>query len=327
MLTLSIFNFQLSTFHSTAYLGEIISLFVAASWTITAICFEYAGKRVGTLTLNIIRLALAILMLGVTLLAFTGTFFPLDAGAEAWFWLAVSGFIGYVLGDYCLFSSYILIGSRFGQLFMTLAPPSAAIAGYFILGETLTVNAWLGMLVTLTGIGLSIFGKKDGSTKRLNLKLPVKGILFGIGAGMGQGIGLVFSKLGMDYYMMNVDMQDTTAVNLVPFASTQIRAIVGLVGFLVVMFITRQGKALLQSLKDRKAMTATTGGTIFGPFLGVSFSLMAVQYTEAGIASTLMALTPIMILAPSYFFFRQKITIREIIGAVISVLGVSLFFI
>lgn len=308
------------------YTGEIISLGVAASWTVTAICFEYAGKRVGALSLNIIRLALAIVMLGLTLFVFTGSFFPLDAGGKAWFWLAVSGFIGYVLGDYCLFNSYLIIGSRFGQLFMTLAPPSAAIAGYFILGETLSLNAWSGMLVTLFGIGLSIVGRRDGSKHRFSLKLPVKGVLLGIGAGIGQGVGLVFSKLGMDYYVENMDTTNTMAVSLVPFASTQIRAFVGVVGFLIVMFWTKQGKALITSLKDRRAMGAATTGTIFGPFLGVSFSLMAVQYTEAGIASTLMALTPIIILVPAWLIFKQKITLREIIGAVISVLGVSLFF-
>ncbi|MDH6533492.1 drug/metabolite transporter (DMT)-like permease [Parabacteroides sp. PM5-20] len=308
------------------YTGEIISLGVAFSWTITAICFEYAGRRMGSLSLNIIRLAMAVGMLGLTLLFFTGTFFPMHAGGEAWFWLAISGFIGYVLGDYCLFNSYLLIGSRWGQLFMTLAPPSAAIAGYFILGEHLKMNAWIGMAVTLSGIALSIFGKGAGISPKITLKLPVKGILFGIGAGIGQGVGLVFSKLGMDYYMQSVDLQDEVAVRLVPFASTQIRAIVGLVGFLVLLFVTRQGKRFIYSLSDRKAMVSATGGTIFGPFLGVSFSLMAVQYTEAGIASTLMALTPIFILAPSYFFFKQKITLQEIAGAIISVSGVSLFF-
>ncbi len=308
------------------YTGEIISLGVAASWTITAICFEYAGKRIGALSLNIIRLALAIVMLGFTLLFFTGSFLPVDAGGQAWFWLAISGFIGYVLGDYCLFNSYLIIGSRFGQLFMTLAPPSAAIAGYFILGETLSLNACAGMLVTLFGIGLSIVGKKDSSKHRFSIKLPLKGILLGVGAGIGQGVGLVFSKLGMDYYVQNIDQTNIVAMNIVPFASTQIRAIVGIVGFLAVMFWTKQGKALITSLKDRRAMGSATAGTIFGPFLGVSFSLMAVQYTEAGIASTLMALTPILILLPAWFFFKQKITFREIIGAIISVLGVSLFF-
>lgn len=309
------------------YTGEIISLGVACSWTITALCFEYAGKRIGTLSLNILRLLLAIVMLGLTMVYFTGHFIPVDMGAKAWFWLAVSGFIGYVLGDYCLFNSYMIIGSRFGQLFMTLAPPSAAIAGYFVLGEKLGLTAWLGMAVTLFGISLSIVGKPDGSRRRLNLKLPLKGVLLGVGAGVGQGIGLVFSKLGMDHYMQDIDLANQTAVQLVPFASTQVRAIVGVIGFLAMMMWTKQGKALITALTNKRGMAFTTAGTIFGPFLGVSFSLMAVQYTEAGIASTLMALTPIIILLPAWLFFKQKITTREVIGAIISVLGVALFFV
>lgn len=310
-----------------SHVGEVISLGVAVSWTVTALCFEYAGKRVGALSLNIVRLVMAIVMLGITLWLFTGSVVPVNASGEAWFWLAVSGFIGYVLGDYCLFNSYLLIGSRFGQLFMTLAPPSAAIASLFILGERMHASAVLGMLVTMFGIGLSIVGRRGGQSDKWRLTLPLKGVLLGIGAGVGQGVGLVFSKLGMDYYMQQIDTTDPLAVAMVPFASTQIRAFFGVAGFLAVLLYTRQGKALLASLKDRKAMTAATGGTIFGPFLGVSFSLMAVQYTEAGIASTLMALTPIMILAPAYFMFKQKVTVREIIGAIISVIGVSLFFI
>lgn len=310
-----------------SHLGEIISLGVAVSWTITALCFEFAGKRIGSLSLNIIRLLMAIAMLGVTLLIFTGSAVPLDAGREAWFWLAISGFIGYVLGDYCLFNSYVLIGSRFGQLFMTLAPPSAALAGMFVLGERMSFYAIIGMFVTMFGIGLSIVGRGGSADGKLHLSLPLKGVLFGIGAGVGQGVGLVFSKLGMDYYMQQIDPDDSMAVLMVPFASTQIRAIVGVFGFLVILLYTRQGRSLIRSVKDGKAMWLATGGTIFGPFLGVSFSLMAVQYTEAGIASTLMALTPIIILAPAYFIFKQKVTLKEAIGAMISVVGVALFFI
>ncbi len=311
------------------FTGELISLGVAVCWTITAICFEYAGKRIGALSLNIIRLGMAIIMLGVTLYCFTGYWVPMHAGGQAWFWLAVSGFIGYVLGDYCLFNSYLVIGSRFGQLFMTLAPPSAAIAGFFILGEKLPANAWVGMLVTMFGIGLSIFSKGTGDkpTHKIGLKLPIRGVLLGIGAGVGQGVGLVFSKLGMGYFMENVDTQDALSVALVPFASTQIRAFVGLAGFLAIMAYTGQWRSLVKAFTNLKAMTGATFGTFFGPFVGVSFSLMAVQYTEAGIASTIMALTPILILLPSRFAFRQRITKFEVIGAIISVAGVSLFFI
>lgn len=312
------------------YTGELISLGVAVSWTITALCFEFAGKRIGALSLNIIRLGLSIVMLGCTLYYFTGYFFPRNAGTDAWFWLGMSGFIGYVFGDYCLFNSYLIIGARFGQLFMTLAPPFAAIAGYFILGERLNWFALLGMVVTMSGIGLSIIGKsvkQEDSKNKWTFTLPLKGILLGIGAGIGQGVGLVFSKLGMDHYVSGLSEPEAMPSFLIPFASTQIRAIIGVTGFLAIMFWTKKGSSLIKSFSNRKAMTGVTFGTFFGPFIGVSFSLMAVRYTEAGIASTLMALTPIMILLPSYFIFRQKVTLKEIIGAVISVIGVSLFFI
>lgn len=309
------------------YTGEIISLSVAISWTITALCFEYGGKRIGALSLNIIRLGLSVVMLGGVLLVCTGSFFPVEAGVKAWFWLGVSGFIGYVLGDYCLFNSYLLIGSRFGQLFMTLAPPSAALASFLIFGEKMGGYALLGMCITLFGIGLSVFAKGEENANKWTLKLPLKGVLLGIGAGVGQGVGLVFSKLGMEYYIQDLNPQSELDSFLVPFASTQIRGIIGVVGFLAVMLYTRKGKALLQSFRDGRAMVAATGGTIFGPFLGVSFSLMAVQYTEAGIASTLMALTPIIIILPSRILFKQKVTVKEVMGAVVSVLGVSLFFV
>ena len=141
------------------YLGEIISLTVAVSWTITALFAEVGSKRLGSLQMNVIRMVLSLCMLGATLWWFTGSPVPLYADGKAWFWLSLSGFVGYLLGDYCLFNSYIWIGSRFGQLFMTLAPPTAALAGWMMLGETLSWNALLGMIVTLTGIGISVLNK------------------------------------------------------------------------------------------------------------------------------------------------------------------------
>ena len=307
------------------YLGEIISLGVAVSWTITALFAEVASKRLGALQLNVIRMFLSLLMLGSTLWWFTGSFLPLHADASTWFWLSLSGFVGYLLGDYCLFNSYILIGSRFGQLFMTLAPPTAAVAAWMILGETLSVQALLGMAVTLTGISISVLNK--GTSHKFSLKLPLKGVLFGIGAGIGQGVGLVLSKVGMNHYESSIPMDEGGVMDMLPFASTFMRAVTGAIGFLLVMMIQKKLHTLSQAVSDGKGMGAAVGATITGPFIGVAFSLMAVQYTEAGIASTLMALTPILILWPSHFFFGQQVTFKEIIGACISVFGASLFFI
>ena len=307
------------------YFGEILSVGVAVSWTATALFAEVGSKRLGSLQLNVIRMSLSLLFLGITLWWFTGSPLPIYADGRTWFWLSLSGFVGYVLGDYCLFNAYVLIGSRFGQLFMTLAPIAAAFSGWLILGEKLSIQAIAGMLVTLSGIALSVLSR--GTSHKFGLKLPLKGVLFGIGAGMGQGVGLVLSKVGMNYYALSIPEGMLEASQMLPFASTFIRAITGALGFLAVMWYTRKFASLSLSVRDNKGMKAALGATLFGPFIGVSFSLMAVQYTEAGIASTLMALTPIFILWPSRMLFKNKITLKEVFGAIISVIGVSLFFI
>lgn len=306
------------------YFGEVLSLGVAVSWTVTALFAEVGSKRLGSLQLNVLRMCLSLIFLGTTLWWFTGSPFPLYADAKTWGWLTLSGFVGYVLGDYCLFNAYVLIGSRFGQLFMTLAPVAAAISGWLILDEHLSIKTFLGMTITLGGIALSVLNR--GENRKLGFKLPIKGVLLGIGAGVGQGLGLVLSKIGMNYYRMSIPDGMDTVSNFLPFASTFIRALTGAAGFIVMMWYTHQFGTLKGISRDRKGLSAALGATVFGPFIGVSLSLMAVQYTQAGIASTLMALTPIFILWPSHFFFKQKITAREMIGAVISVIGVALFF-
>jgi drug/metabolite transporter (DMT)-like permease len=252
----------------TMYTGEIISLIVALAWTATALCGEVASKRIGALALNVIRMLLSITLLALTMFCFTGSPYPLYTDASTWFWLSLSGFVGYVLGDYCLFNSYILIGSRFGQLFMTLAPPSAALAGWIILGEKLPLQALFGMLITLVGIGMSVLHR--GESHKVSFKLPLKGILLGIGAGMGQGVGLVLSKMGMNSYEAAIPADATTSIMMLPFAATFMRAITGAIGFVAAMAIRREWGLLKRGICDRKAMHMTWWATLTGPFIGVN---------------------------------------------------------
>lgn len=307
------------------YLGETISLVVAVSWTATALFADIASKRLGPLQTNVIRMLLSMIFLAGTMWITLGHPYPVFADGSTWLWLLLSGVVGYVFGDYCLFNSYIIIGSRFGQLFMTLAPPVAAIAGYFMLGETLRFTCWAAMLITCCGIGMSIMGRNDEGKYRS--KLPLKGILLGIGAGVGQGVGLVLSKIGMMHYQACIPDCAPEAMGFVmPFASTFIRAIAGAAGFIAILAVRRELGTLRRAVSDRKGMGFATLTTLCGPFLGVSLSLMAVQYTQAGIASTIMALTPVLIIWPHTLIFKQKVTAIEVVGALISILGVALFF-
>jgi len=307
------------------YLGEIISLFVALSWTIAALSSEIGSRRLGVFVMNVWRMALALLLSALLMWATLGSPWPVYAGQSAWLWLLASGVVGYFFGDWCLFNSYIIIGSRFGQLFMTLAPMFTALFAWVMLGQQLSFNSLLAMAVTLSGIIISILG--HDAHHHLSLNLPVKGVLYGIGAALGQGVGLVLSKIGVDHYIADVPADVLPSViDYLPFASNAIRCIAGLVCFSGWLVLSGKGSTFLPSVSDRKGLAAMVVAVFSGPFIGVGFSLMAVQYTAAGIASTIMATTPILILLPSRWLFGQPVTFRNVIGAVVCLIGVSLFF-
>lgn len=172
-----------------AYIGELISIGVAFSWTATALLSEFGSKRLGNLTLNVLRMGLTLLFSLVLFGMVTGSMLPPGASTEAAGWMLLSGLVGYVIGDFCLFQCYIIIGSRYGQLFMTLAPLSAALMAWVTLGQQMTGKSVIAMLVTLWGIGISVLGR--GDHHKLSLKLPVNGVLYAISAAVCQGVGLI----------------------------------------------------------------------------------------------------------------------------------------
>ena len=290
--------------------GEFAALATTFLWTITALSFEQAAKRIGSLAVNILRLSIALVFFCILSLFRSGHLFPSEIDLHGWIWLSVSGVIGFVLGDYCLFSAYALIGSRIANLFMALAPPLATLFGWMILGEAFSLRGLLGMSITLLGIVIVVL-RRPGN--KFNFHYSVKGLLFGLGAAAGQAIGLVFSKYGM----READ----------PFTSSQIRVISGTIGFFILFAILNKWSLLKPAFNRPSTLGFVTGGSFFGPFLGVSFSLMAIKYTTTGIASTIMALVPVLLIPPAIILLKEKVTWREILGAVIAVGGVAVFFI
>lgn len=291
--------------------GELAALATAIFWTVTALSFEFASKRVGSLTVNLLRLIMAFFLLGITTLILRGRFLPMDADAHNWIWLGISGLLGLVLGDYFLFRSYPIITSRISMLVMTAVPPITALIGWMILGEKMTALHLFGMFLTVGGIFLAIFTMPQNG-KKLRLSYPAKGILFALIGAVGQAGGLVLSKYGMKDYN--------------PFAASHIRIIVGMIGYTLLVLLLGKGELIKKALNDKLGMRVILLGSFFGPFLGISFSLLSVKYTETGIASTIMAIVPILIIPPSIFIYKQKFNWLEIAGAFISVGGVVLMF-
>ncbi|MDP4186194.1 MAG: DMT family transporter, partial [Bacteroidota bacterium] len=244
--------------------------------------------------------------------------FPYNATASQWGWLILSGLTGFVIGDLLLFQALVVVGARIAMLIMSLAPPITAIIGWIFLGEHMSIKEIFGMLITIGGIILVVLRRENKRSekegfRKIAFHYPVYGLLLALGGAIGQGLGLVLSKKGMNGYD--------------PFLSTQIRVIAAIFGFSIVFTFWKKWGDVKMAIKNKIALSWITLGAFFGPFLGVSLSLMSIQYTSTGVASTIMAIVPILVIPASIFLFKEKVTIREVIGSIISVIGVAIFFI
>jgi drug/metabolite transporter (DMT)-like permease len=298
------------------HLGEFAALLTAVFWTVTAIAFESASRKIGSMVVNILRLIVGFFFLTIFVFFYRGYLFPTDASLHNWIWLSLSGLIGFTFGDLCLFQSFVLIGARVSMLIMALAPPMTALFAWMVLGEKLSLQSWIGMALTMNGIALVVLKKNGdqggGLLSILKLSYPLWGLLLAFGGAVGQAAGLVLSKIGMQAY-------DT-------FASTQIRVMAGTFGFALIYAVIGKWRDVFRGMTQGKPMAWLSLGAFFGPFLGVSFSLLAIKYSDTGIASTIMSIVPVLIIPPSMILYKEKVTVKEIAGAILAVAGVAVFF-
>jgi drug/metabolite transporter (DMT)-like permease len=139
-----------------------------------------------------------------------------------------------------------------------------------------------------------------------------RGTWFAVVGALGQAAGLVLSRYGAPSYD--------------PFGATQIRTIAGVVGFAVLFAATGRWRRIGTSLRDRRAVRHIVRGSFFGPFLGVSLGLLAAQRAGTGVASTIIATVPVLLIPVSIVVFHEKVTFREALGAIVAVMGVALLF-
>lgn len=295
------------------FLGEIAALATSFFFALTALIFTAAGRVVGSQITNRVRLIFALLYL----VLLNGIFFreplPFSAGSTRWFWLSLSGVIGLTLGDAFLFQSFISLGARLGTLLLLgLAPIFGSILAWLFFGETLTLWQISGMLLTLAGIAWVVFSYEEPpNTPRGHTR---RGVLFGVLAGLGQAVGLVLSRQGM-------------AGDFPPFQANAIRMLAATLSIWLWTVMTGQADKTIKELQGKPRVIGLLAlGALVGPVLGVSSSLLAIQHAEIGVASTLMAMTPVLLLPVSYFVLKEKIGWQAILGTVLAIAGVAILF-
>lgn len=296
------------------YLGEAVSLLTAICWSTNAVLFARAGQRVGSPTVNMARLGFAfgamLLLHGVLY----GTPFPFDAGPARLAWLTASGLIGFSLGDALLFEALVLLGPRLAMLIMTLWPVFAAVMAWAFLGQSMTFPKVLAMLATLGGIAMVVAEKGGTPADSSKPKRFGLGVLLALGGALGQAVGFIFSKFGM-------------AGGLSPISANVVRVTAGMLALGTWQALKGELGPNLRRLSDRRASWFIALGAVFGPVVGVVLSLFAIQHaTYLGVASTLMSLSPVILLPVSVVLDKERVSFRAVAGTLVSIGGATALF-
>ena len=315
-----------------AYLGEIAALTTAVCWAVTSLFFTIAGKRVGSQLVNRVRLPLAAFFLAITHLLWQGQVLPIHAEPFRWGWLGLSAISGLVLGDAMLFQAFLLIGTRLAMLLMTLVPVIGALLAWVFLGETLSPLETSAIIVTVGSVAWVVSEQRNsnsvdgtcpvvqalgplaqGQRVQGNPRNYVVGVLCGIGGAFGQALGLILSKRGMvgDFPALSASLMRLSAASVI-----------------IWLWALMQGqfRPTIEGLRIRSARWAILGGTLVGPFVGITLSLAAVQLTQVATASPLMALAPVILLPLEHWMFKERITQRAVVGTVAAMVGVAMIF-
>lgn len=293
------------------YIGEIAALMTATCWSFNSILFSDAGRRIGSQSVNHLRLWMALIILCVIQFVSFGRLIPVIP-VEGAIYLAFSGIIGFFIGDAMLFEAFVLIGARMGMLMMTAVPIFSTMLAWLFLHETLGIPHLAAIGVTTISIGFVVAERRNNSGQVKNL---ARGILLGLGGALGQATGLLFSKKGL-------------LEGIHPISANLVRVTAATLLMSVYFLIRKRFFADFSKLKLKGVLPRIIGGALLGPVIGVIFSLVAVLNAHIGIASTLMATSPVIMIPLSRIIYRERITPRTVIWTLIAFAGAGwLFFI
>ena len=294
------------------FIGELAGLATSFFFAMTALIFTATGRMVGSQVTNRMRLSIALLYLVILNMFLFREPLPFSADSSRWLWLSLSGIVGLSLGDAFLFQSFVAVGARLGTLLLSLAPIFGSVLAWLFFGEVLSTWQIVGIVLALAGIAWVVMSHEEppetprGHTRR--------GVILGAFAGLGQAVGLVLSKQAM-------------TGNFSPFQANAIRMLAAVLFIWAWTALEGRAKATFAAVREKpQVIWLLALGALVGPVLGVSSSLLAVQQAEVGVASTLMALPPVIILPVSYFLFKERIGWQAILGTLLAIAGVAILF-
>lgn len=289
-------------------LGQLFAGLTVFCWATSATMFEYAGRRIGSVIVNFLRLLIAVAMLGLICTVTRGRFLPTDMPQHVLMWITISGLFGFFVCDMCLFRAFVLAGARRALLMLSLSPCFAAVLDV-ITGQAPTPQMLLGMVITLTGV-MCVISRRSAAHETPHSKRELRiGIVLGICAALFQALGASTADIALR------DDYD-------PIAATFVRASAGTVAFGFLIVFAQRTRDVVAGVQNGRAMTALTIGAFFGPVVGVTLFLASISRVQPSVTQTILVTIPVIMLPIAHFSGRDRITTGSVLGTVVAVAGV-----
>ena len=255
--------------------------------------------------INIAKGIVALICLGVLLIP---TDFP-QISSDSMTALALSGLIGICFGDTLYFLTLVRLGAKKTLLLGALIPVTTALLAVIFLGERVALIAWLGMLMTIAGVTFVLWQR---ALENENHETRQSGIFYGLLFVIANALGIIAAKVGVS---------DVPALE-----ATFIRQVFAIAGLTFWGLMVRDLLGWVKPLKNPELLKTLIIAAVIGAFLGTWLSIVALKYTHAAVAATLNSTSPLFILPLAVFMLKERISSRELLGALIAVSGVGIYF-
>lgn len=293
------------------YLGEIAAISAAVVWAIATWIYSQFSHRFSALQLNIVKGVVASLMM-LAVFPISSQSIPSHIETDHLVVLAISGVIGIAIGDSAYFAALKRIGPNKTLLLESLAPPLSGVLALAFLGSELTLQSWLGVLVTTAAVTFVVFQPSTAGER-----VRWSGIAFGLLASVCQASGVVISHYAL------------VAGDLPPLLGALVRLSIGTMAVCIVIksFENAPYMGIKRHFSEMgsKALGWLLLAIFVGTFLAIWLQQVALKYANPAIAQTLIATSPLFILM-IYIVRGDRVGLKPIFGTLTAVFGISLFF-
>ena len=299
--------------------GQLFALIAALCWAQNSIIYSWIGKRTGSNAVAHVRIWIALPAAMITNFFFTSSFFPCGYPASIYFYFGISGFLGFFIADVFIFRAFIYLGPVKTMVIMTFSPVFSALISWIFLSELLSLLQISGIFIIITGIIITVSEKEISVPDRNDGKTgPVYffGTFFAFAGALAQAAGLIIAKYGLT----------CTSAAVHPVSANVLRLTAGGIWLAAMQLVRKEFVSDFKKMSGIKIFSLMTSAALAGPVLGIILSLYALKMAPAGIVTTLMQMSPVILIPLEFFVLRKKPSFRKISGSVLAVSGASVLF-